>query len=541
MDTISSILEKILQKRGYEIFTTKDYMSRIRGGHNFIQVRFGTKKITSHSNNLDIILALNKETVDYHKERLKDKGIIILEDSLEYDDKRVLSLPLNTISKKIGNTKVKGSIAIGAILKLFGFNDEFVKISLEKNFKKEEIVEINLKAIKEGINLVEKKIDISKMKNNDKILINGNESIALGAIAANCKFYSAYPMTPSTSIMTYLSSKMNDSKILVEQAEDEIAAINMAVGASYAGVRSMTGTSGGGFALMVEALGLTAMLEVPLVIAEVQRPGPATGFPTRTEQSDLKFIISSSQGEIPRMVIAVRHPEDAFYQTVRAFNLADKYQIPVIILNDQYLADYETTVKSFDLNRVKRDKHIADHIDGEYIRYKVTENGISSRILPGKIKDKLVLVDSDEHDETGHITEEADERVKLNDKRLRKLEYLKEELIEPDFFGDESASLLFLGWGSMYGPLKETVENLKKENINSKVLIFGDIWPLPTKLLEKQIKGASKIINVEQNATGQLNSIIKEELCVSCTDSILKYDGRQLSAEEIIKRVKKII
>ncbi|MEN8908219.1 MAG: 2-oxoacid:acceptor oxidoreductase subunit alpha [Clostridiales bacterium] len=541
METISSILEKILQKRRYEIFTTRDYMSRIRGGHNFIQIRFSIDKITSHSDKLDLIVALNEETIDIHKKRLKNKGIIIGEKDFNYNDKKFMGIPLNEISKKIGNLRVKGSIAVGSVLKLFGFNNDFIMDILKKTFKKDELITVNMNAIEEGFNCLEKIFDVPKGNSKDKILINGNESIALGAIAANCKFYSAYPMTPSTSIMTYIASKMEEAQIVVEQAEDEIAAINMAIGASYAGVRAMTGTSGGGFALKVEGLGLAAMLETPLVIAEVQRPGPTTGFPTRTEQSDLKFIITSAQGEFPRMVISVKHPEDAFFQTVRAFNLADKYQIPVVIMNDQFLADYTTTVDPFDIDKVTRDRYIDNFIHGEYVRYKITKNGVSPRIIPGKIKDKLVLVDSDEHDESGHITESAEDRVKMNDKRMRKLDYLKDELIEPDFFGNKEADILLLGWGSMHGPLKEAVKELNILNIKTKALVFGDIWPLPTKLIQNEVKGINKIINVEQNATGQLNLIIKEVLCVSCTDSILKYDGRQLSAGEIVDRVKNII
>jgi 2-oxoglutarate ferredoxin oxidoreductase subunit alpha len=541
METISSVLEKILQKRGYEIFTTRDYMSRVRGGHNFIQVRFGNEKITSHTIDLDIIVALNKETVSIHRDKLTSKGIIITEESFGYNEKNIYGLPFTKIAKELKNPKIAGSIAIGAVLKSFGFGSEFVKDVFSKFFKDNEIVDVNVEALNSGLKLLDKVFDIKEADYKDKILINGNEAIALGAIAADCKFYSAYPMTPSTSIMTYLSSKMKEAEIVVEQAEDEIAGINMAIGSSYAGVRSMTGTSGGGFALKVEALGLSAMLEVPLVIAEVQRPGPTTGLPTRTEQADLKFVISSSPGEFPRMVIAVKNPEDAFYQTVRAFNLADKYQIPVILLNDQYLADYTSTEKPFDLSKVKRKRYIEDNVDGEYLRYKDSKTGVSPRIIPGAIDNQVVMVDSDEHTEAGFITESAEVRVKMNDKRMRKLEYISEELIEPELFGDSSSDILLLGWGSMYGPLKEAVDILNKENKKVKALIFGDIWPLPTKKLEIEMKNSKEIINVEQNATGQLDLIIREVLCKKCTNNILKYDGRQLSAKEIVNRLKEII
>jgi 2-oxoglutarate ferredoxin oxidoreductase subunit alpha len=388
---------------------------------------------------------------------------------------------------------------------------------------------------------VEPKISIAKPQKDSKILINGNQAIALGALAAGCKFYSAYPMTPSTSIMNYLASKMDEAKVVVEQAEDEIAAINMAIGASYAGVRAMTGSSGGGFALKVEALGLSGMMEIPLVIAEVQRPGPTTGFPTRTEQSDLKFVISSSQGEFPRMVIAVRSPEDAFYQTVRAFNLADKYQIPVIIMSDQYLADYTKTVEPFDFSKVKIERCLADgnsYAEKKYNRYEVTENGVSPRLIPGKYPECPVCVDSDEHDETGHITEEAAVRVAMVDKRMRKLDYLKEELLEPEFIGNENPDILIVAWGSLYGPVKEALEMLNgKGETNYSALVFGDIWPLPVKKIEEYSRKAKKLINVEQNATGQLASVICEVTGIKCSQSVLKYDGRPISSKEIFEKI----
>ncbi|MFO7296518.1 MAG: 2-oxoacid:acceptor oxidoreductase subunit alpha, partial [Clostridia bacterium] len=355
-----------------------------------------------------------------------------------------------------------------------------------------------------------------------------------------CKFYSAYPMTPSTSIMNYLASKMLDAEIVVEQAEDEIAAINMAIGASYAGARAMTGTSGGGFSLMVEGLGLAGMLEVPLVIAEVQRPGPVTGFPTRTEQGDLKFVISASQGEFPRMVIAPRNAEDAFYQTVRAFNLADKYQIPVILLSDQFLADSTVTIKPFDFDGIRHERYITHTVeDKPYKRYKITPTGVSPRVIPGKIPGVTVLVDSDEHDEYGHITESAEVRRQMVDKRLRKLEYLKQELQEPWFLGDDDFDVLILAWGSTWGPLAEAVSMLNsRQRTRYAALVFGDVWPLPTKLLVEKAKKAKKIINVEQNATGQLASLVAEVAGIFCDFSVLKYDGRPMSPRYIFEKVR---
>ena len=541
METISSVLIKLLKRKGFDVFTLQDYMSRVRGGHNFFQIRFGNEEINSHSDNLDGIIALNRETVSLHIDNLNKSGFIIVDEEIDYNDNRVIRLPLKTISNKIGNSRVFGNVALGAIIKLFNLDLNYVKELVLETFK-QEIAKQNLLAFEEGYKLCAAKFSITAVRGDNKILINGNEAIALGALAAGCKFYCAYPMTPSTSIMNYLSSKIKQAEIIVEQAEDEIAAINMAIGASYAGTRAMTGTSGGGFALMVEALGLSSMLEVPLVVAEIQRPGPTTGFPTRTEQCDLKFVISCSQGEFSRMVIALKNSEDAFYQTVRAFNLADKYQIPVILLGDQYLADCQRTIKPFDFSCIKIERHLSDeeYLDGkEYKRYEITPSGISPRILPGGVSHNFVRVDSHEHDEYGHITESASIRVEMNDKRFRKMKFLKDELIEPEFIGQDDFEILLVGWGSLYSPIKEAVKLLNKDGkIKYSALIFGDIWPLPEKLLKEKSMKAKKLINIEQNATGQLASIIRENTGIEFKYSILKYDGRPISAGEIYEKLK---
>jgi len=541
IDTISAVLEKILKRQGFQVFTIRDYMSRVRGGHNFIQIRFGSEELFSHAEQLDGIVAMNGETVEYHIERLKPDGFVVCDKEIQYLDDRCIRLPLKQAAVAAGNSRTAGIAAAGSVLELLGVSDTETEAVL-RGFFNEELSDQNFKALKEGRKLVEKRKQIHAAAKDTSILINGNEAVALGAVAADCKFYSAYPMTPSTSIMDYLASKMLDAEIVVEQAEDEIAAINMAIGASYAGVRAMTGTSGGGFALKVEALGLSGMLEVPLVIAEVQRPGPTTGLPTRTEQSDLRFVISASQGEFPRMVIALRNAEDAFYQTVRAFNLADKYQLPVILLSDQFLSDTTVTVKPFDLSRVERSKQIAVHNqeDKQYLRYKITSTGISPRIIPGKNPGVTVLVDSDEHDESGHITESAEVRELMVDKRMRKLELLREELQEPDYFGPEDSDILLLAWGSLWGPVKEAVDMLNKADANRRygALIFGDIWPLPEKLFREKVRNAKTIINIEQNATGQLASVISEVTGIFCHHSILKYDGRPMSSQFIYEKVR---
>lgn len=541
VETVSEIFEKIIKRQGYEVYAIKDYMSRVRGGHNFSQVRFGDEKLTSHCEDIDGIIAMNDETIENHLDRLRKDGFIICDEEISYEDSRILKLPLKQVAKDSGNIRAFGSVAIGAALELFGIEQSGIEKIFNEIFKKE-IADQNINALLNGRKLVTKKYEFTTGHEDKNILINGNDAIALGVLAAGCKFYSAYPMTPSTSIMNYLALKMNDAEIVVEQAEDEIAAINMAIGASYAGVRAMTGTSGGGFALMVEGLGLSGMLEVPLVIAEVQRPGPTTGLPTRTEQSDLKFVISASQGEFPRMVIALRNAEDAFYQTIRAFNLADKYQIPVILLSDQYLADSNVTIKPFEFDKVNNTNYIEKYEYSKskpYKRYEITPSGISPRIIPGQNPGVTVLVDSDEHDEFGHITESASVRDQMMLKRMRKLEGLKEEIQEPLFIGEEDCETLLLAWGSLCGPVTEAVHRLN-ENKDKKygALVFGDIWPLPVKALTEKAGKAKKLINVEQNATGQLASIISETTGLFCDSSILKFDGRPMSSQYIYEKVR---
>ncbi len=351
IDTTVDILEKLLKRSGYYIFTTRDFMSRVRGGHNFSILRFGTEVITSHSDKLDGIIALNDETILLHKNKLSKEGFILCDSSLTIKDSQIIQLNMDTTAKEMGNQRVAGSIAVGAVLKLFGENLDYIN-DVMKTSVKEQYLEINLEAIKIGFHSVEARFLHKEGKFNDWMLLSGSKALALGAIAAGLKFYSAYPMSPSTAVMEYLASKSREAQIVVEQAEDEIAAINMAIGASFAGARAMTGTSGGGFCLKVEALGLAGIAEIPLVIVDVQRPGPATGLPTRTEQSDLKFVISAAQGEFPRMVIALRNHRDAFYQTIRAFHMAEKYQIPVIVLSDQYLGDTTACVEPYDLNYI---------------------------------------------------------------------------------------------------------------------------------------------------------------------------------------------
>lgn len=541
MDTFARLLEKTLKRSGFHVFSHSDYMSRVRGGHNFFYIRFSDKPIYSYSSKVDIIFALNEETVGIHSTKLKENGIIIADTSIA-KDKGVIHLELIETAKSLRNPRVYTTVGLGAILKHYGLPLAKGEEVIKEEFK-DEIYRVNINALRAGYAMLDEEHKLETLEDG-KIIINGNQAVGLGAIAAGCKFYCGYPMTPSTGVLNYIATHADDMGIAVDQVEDEVAALNMALGASYAGVRAMTGSSGGGFALMVEALSLAGMIEVPVVVINVQRPGPATGFPTRTEQGDLRFMIHAGHGEFPRMIMALRSPEDAFYQTARAFNIAEKYQIPVLLMSDQYLADSMTTQKPFDFRKIQIERYISGEeavTDEEYKRYKFTENGISPRILPGKVPGQVVLVDSDEHDEWGNITESDEIRTKMVDKRLKKFESLKEEVEEPWLIGDEKPKNLIVSWGSTYGAVREAVEKLIGEGVSIGALVFGDIWPLPTNRLLELKDTAKKIIDVEQNATGQLDSLIREEALIKSTHKILKYDGRPFSGDELYARLKEVL
>ncbi len=369
-------------------------------------------------------------------------------------------------------------------------------------------------------------------------LLSGNEALALGAYHAGVKVAAGYPGTPSTEI---LESLANFSDVYAEWSTNEKVAMEVALGASYAGVRAMTATSGGGFCLMVEGVGLAGMTETPIVVIEGQRPGPAIGLPTRTEQGDLEFILHAAHGEFPRVVFAPATVDDCFWLTVKAFNVAEKYQLPVLIITDHYLASSYFTADKFDLNDVTIDRGLLfkkNKTGGEYKRYVFTESGISPRAFPGD-KDALVVSDSDEHDEAGHLIEYAETRMRMMDKRLRKLDGLKEEIIRPRFYGSEKADTLLIGWGSTYGVIKETVDILNRDGGSCSHLHLNQLWPFPTEAVSSAMKNARHSYVIENNATGQLARLIRRETGLSVGGNILKYDGRPFTPAHILWELRK--
>lgn len=544
MNTIGNLLAKSLLRMGYHVFTSKDYMSRIRGGHNFSDVCFSHEPLQSGTEKVNILLALNEETWEVHRDTLGDKGIVVFDQddfSPEGQGPKKKGIPLKKKAEEIGDRRIGGVIALGLIHKMLGLDPKQFRKVLEEKFSGE-ILEKNLQGLDWGYAEGEKIFSVSEGKNlKGTKLISGNDAIGLGALVGGVQFYSAYPMTPSTGVLNFLASQAERFNILVEQAEDEIAAINMALGASFGGVRAMTGTSGGGFSLMVEGVGLAGITETPLVILNAQRPGPATGLPTRTEQGDLGFVIHAAQGEFPRIVLAPRGVSEAFYQTIRALNLADRYQLPVIILSDQFLGDSEQTVMEFDPEKVKidRGKLIKTHEEETpYLRYKFTEDGISPRLIPGE-KGEVVLADSDEHNEAGKIIEDAETRSKMVEKRMKRMKTIREEMEPPLYEGHDpqNADFILVSWGANYGPVEEGRKALEEDGFKLGHYSFQDIWPLPGGDWEKTLQTKPWIL-IENNYSGQMGSLLKQNGTGSPEAFISKYDGRPFTGDEIKRRIK---
>jgi 2-oxoglutarate/2-oxoacid ferredoxin oxidoreductase subunit alpha len=540
--TVGDAITRTIARSGYHLFSHQDYESRVRGGHNFYQIRVSDKPVSASKNKIDIIIALDKETVGRHLPELSETGRLIYDfESLKekFEGDKLTDIPFARLAVENGGSRImENMVATGAVIGMTGMNLEILLKTVEETFsgKGEETVRLNIMAVKAGYEYAVRSCPSCKYATaqaaNPNMLINGTEALALGAIAAGVKFYAAYPMTPSTGIMNYIAGKAIDFGVIVEQAEDEIAAINMAIGASFGGVRAMTGTSGGGFALMAEGISLAAMTETPVVIALGQRPGPATGFPTRTEQGDLRFAVSAGHGEFPRVVFAPGSPEQAFYLVYKAFDLAEKYQIPVIVMFDQYLGDSQWTYSGFDTGKLAyndyrlRGSDFADLKD--YKRHTFTNSGVYPLAVPGDSW-HVVVTDSDEHGEEGHIVEDAETRLAMINKRLfRKLPLLRQEISPPLYYGHENPKIVIAGWGSSFGLMKEAVDILSAKH-DIAMLHFSEIYPLPLTIqfdYMKILKNASRTICFEQNATGQFAHLLKSETGFAFNDILHRFDGR---------------
>jgi len=551
IQTVEYLLTRIFKLAGYNVFATKEYMSRVRGGINSTEIRVSSGPVRACVNRIDILIPLNKGAVGHVEKRISPQTIILAEKETIADDfdqtrHNFIDVPFTKKASEIGNKIYSNVVAVGTITGLFGIELQTAGEYVKKFFfsKADDVIQNNLAAVKAGFNLGLALADSSKIKfdiNGDagikgQILVNGVEAAALGAIAGGCNFISSYPMSPSTGLLVFLAKQAKDFGIIAEQAEDEIAAINMAIGAWYAGARAMVTTSGGGFALMTEGISLAGILESPIVIHLAQRPGPATGLPTRTEQADLELALYAGHGEFPRILLAPGNIQDAFYLTRKAFYLADKYQIPVFILTDQYFVDSYYNTPCPDLPDINIEKHIIK-TGVDYKRYKLTDDGISPRGIPG-YGNGLVAVDSDEHDEAGHITEDLTLRVEMVDKRLKKLQLLKNDAIPPVLVGSEDYKNLIVCWGSTYNVVKEAVENLGRDD--TAFLHFRQVYPLPGQTSD-YLKKAKRIIIVENNATSQFAKLIKLHTDIEINDRILKYDGLSFYVEELTEKLNDLL
>jgi 2-oxoglutarate ferredoxin oxidoreductase subunit alpha len=551
-----------LSHGGLWLHTYTEYMSRIRGGLNFFQIRLADHPLWAHTEGVHLLLAFSPEAVTDYGAHIVQGGALVFDDALKFDHDvlarrgvQLYGLPLTKLAQEIGGNKIMANTCgLGALAGIVEYPFEFVADVIRQNFKRkgDAVVEGNLKVAEEGYKVGRDKYSTtfewkaSPLKERGRrMLINGNQAIGVGAIAAGCRFMSGYPMTPASSILEYIAGHQRKFDIVVKQTEDEIAAILFAIGAGNAGARAMTATSGGGFSLMVEALGLAGMAEVPVVIVEAQRPGPSTGMPTKTEQGDLLFALFASQGEFPRIVLAPGTQEACFHTTVRAFNLAEKWQCPVIVMTEFYLTTMMRTLlpSEFPIERVQIDRGDLltpaqlDGLTGPYLRYRDTPSGISPRAIPGHPK-AVQQACSDEHDEYGHFEDENQaNRLKMAGKRWRKFQHIVEDLHEPTLYGPEGAAVTLMGWGSTYGAMREAVDMLNARGTRANLLHFVDIWPFPEAKAAPLIEAARELVAVEGNQSGQFAHLVRAMTGRRADRMILRWDGRPISAEYIIEKL----
>jgi 2-oxoglutarate ferredoxin oxidoreductase subunit alpha len=544
--TITGLLARVLVRQGCRVLFVQDYQSRIRGGHLFNRIRVANQPLMSSREGIDFLVALNQETITLHISELSADGVII------YDASVVKELPAGVrgMALKAGDLlpeEKAAEVAInagasGAILGLLKLPLEPLPALLHETFqdKGAEVVEWNRLAATQGHRqgaAVSNHLSLAGIAAppQPRLLMSGHEAIAVGALAAGLQLICGYPMTPWSSVLNAIGQRAEKWGVVVEQAEDEIAAINLAIGASYAGVRAMTGSSGGGFALMVEALGLAGCSETPLVILESQRPGPSTGLPTRTGQGDLSFLLSAGQGDFPRAVLAPGNVAQGFALMAQAFNYADRYQLPVMVMTDQYFGDTNFTHEAGDFPKeVEIERGLATGpAAGVYERYALTASGVSPRRLPGF--GPVVVADSDEHTPDGHLTEDLAVRVTMHDKRLRKLTGLADELDGITTSGPEDAPLTLACWGSSLGPVAEAVARLNAASTPARLVHFSELWPFPAKAVARSLGRPRKLVMVEMNATGQFNRLLRQETGMAADHLVLKYDGAPLTPEYILR------
>lgn len=560
IESTGEIFAIALNRLGYYLYGYRHFSSRIKGGHTNNKIRVSTTEVRAISDDLDILVAFDQETIDVNFYELRKGGIVIADAKFnptipDSTDVTLYSIPFTELATELGTSLMKNMVAVGASSAILGLSIEVFREVVDEIFGKkgQQIVEKNIEAIARGAEEMREmlgvnvnKMQLSEADGKKRMFLIGNDAIAMGALAGGSRFMAAYPITPASEIMEYLIKKLPQYGGAVIQTEDEIAACTMAIGANYAGVRTLTASAGPGLSLMMEAIGLSGITEVPLVIVDTQRGGPSTGLPTKQEQSDLMAMIYGTHGEIPKVVIAPSTVEEGFYDMVEAFNVAEEFQVPVIVITDLQLSLGKQTVEPLQFEKVQIRRGKFDYKqelpvseNKEYFkRYEVTEDGVSPRVVPG-MKGGIHHVTGVEHDEMGKPSESPINRNQQMDKRMRKLNNLK--FPNPVLVNSkhDDADVLLVGFNSTRGAIEEAMVRLEQDGIKVNHAHIRLIHPFPTNELMPELKKAKRVIVVENNATGQLASIIK----MNCghaekISSLLKYDGNPFLPKEIYNTCK---
>ena len=554
---------KALGRGGLHVFGLPDYYSRVRGGHNWFSIRVSDRPLLSHSEPVHLLLALTEETVPRHRAKIAEGGGVVYDTALGIEPEELqgegiqfLPVALSDIAEEnAGIVLARNTVALGVAAGLTGLDLAPLESVVRQNFarKGQKVVDANLAALGAGHAEGRKRAsDFPYRLRTDpgapqRLVASGTQAFSLGALAGGCRFTSGYPMTPGSPVLHWMAAHAAEYGVVIKHTEDEIAGICMAIGAASMGARALVPTSGGGFSLMVEALGLAGITETPLVIYNAQRPGPATGLPTRQEQGDLLFMLNASQGEFPRFLLAPSSHEELFEAGWRAFNLAERYQTPALVLSDHYLAVALRTlpIDAFDFAAVQIDRGALlseaelGALSEPYKRFQVTDSGVSPRAVPGH-PNAVYVVTGNEHDESGAISEEPEVRTAQVDKRQRKVTDMAREMSGPSRYGPEEAEVTFVSWGSTYGPLREAVDRLNgAQPDRANLLQFADLWPFPAEAANTAFDASRRLVVVENNATAQLATLIRSQTGRQMDGAILRYDGRPFTPEYIVARAER--
>ena len=563
IESTGEIFSMAMNRLGYFLYGYRHFSSRIKGGHTNNKICVRTTEVRTIPDDLDILVAFDQETIDVNYRELTVSSVILADAKFkpQHPEDCVATMyvvPFTEIAAELGTSLMKNMVAIGATSALLNLDKMVFQSVVDEIFgrKGEAVVEKNMQAIQQGYEVMAKLLgdrigewELDPADGNHRLFMIGNDAIALGALAAGVRFMAAYPITPATEIMEYMIKKLPKFGGTVIQTEDEIAAATMAIGANYGGVRSFTASAGPGLSLMMEAIGLSGMTEQPLVIVDTQRGGPSTGLPTKQEQSDLMQMIYGTHGEIPKVVIAPSTGQEAFFDTIEAFNIAEELQVPVIILSDLQLSLGKQTVEPFDYSkiairrgRLQVEEELPAVEDKSYFkRYEVTSDGVSPRVLPG-MKNAIHHVTGVEHDETGKPSEAASNRQRQMDKRMRKLQHVHFPNPIYKYTPHEEADVLVVGFNSTRGVLEEVQGILNAQGIRANHAHIRLIHPFPTAEVAPLIASAKKVLVVENNATGQLANIIKMNIGAhEKIVNVLKYDGTPFLPRELTNRVKELL